>query len=179
LPLPRLAEHAGGQTVRRPVPSGLKPRLSAAKGKATGAAPPQVKALEMKGAKLKSASRVRVPTAATDVRLQLPSRPSAPRPVLGAHVASAPVREVPGPVVSHDSKARVVEVVAGTGEEGIRDGALSACQMRFSTALCRYGDLLFVAHWNCTIGAVEGVWGVADPLANSRPFRCFPKSSRD
>jgi hypothetical protein len=67
------------------------------------------------------------------------------------------------------SSALVVERVAGTKELGDADGALKECQFAYPIALCRYGDSLFVAEQlNRSIRAVEGVLGVANPLANSK-----------
>lgn len=62
----------------------------------------------------------------------------------------------------------VIEVVAGTGKEGAVDGALSVCTFINPRALCRYGDSLIVCDYgNDVLRMVEGVLGVADPLAES------------
>jgi hypothetical protein len=62
----------------------------------------------------------------------------------------------------------VVEVVAGDGKRDHADGPLSTCAFNQPIGLCRYGDSLIIADsGNYTIRAVEGVLGVADPLANS------------
>jgi hypothetical protein len=50
-----------------------------------------------------------------------------------------------------------VEVVAGSGEEGLDDGPLDKCSFRFPYALCQFDGTLFVA--DDTIRAVDGVLG--------------------
>jgi hypothetical protein len=63
----------------------------------------------------------------------------------------------------------VVEVMAGTEATGHTDGDLSVARFTSPCALCRYGDLLFVVdHLSSTIRVLEGVLGVADPLANCK-----------
>jgi hypothetical protein len=81
----------------------------------------------------------------------------------GSQTAAAIAEEVPR------DRHVVVEAVAGTGVKGYAEGPLSTCAFNKPTALCRYGDSLFVADdGNYAIRMVEGVLGVADPLANSK-----------
>jgi hypothetical protein len=67
------------------------------------------------------------------------------------------------------SNRLVVETVAGSGEKGDADGALSACKFGQPMALCRFGESLIVCDLaSLTIRLVDGVLGVADPLADSK-----------
>jgi hypothetical protein len=81
------------------------------------------------------------------------------------------------PVQMADSKALsgdtlVVEVAAGKGIAGSADGPVDLCRFQTPSNLCRFGNLLFVTDYvNCTIRAVEGVVGVADPLADHKSDR--------
>ncbi len=80
-----------------------------------------------------------------------------------------------------DSKAPVnhslvIEVVAGTGEWGGEDGALHLSEFRRPCVACRYGDsLIVVDYFTATLRMVEGVLGVADPLAESKAHVDMPE----
>src|SRR4051812_20058350 len=72
-------------------------------------------------------------------------------------------------VKSSAACALAIDVVAGTGGWGATDGPLSECKFNYPFGLCRYGDSLFVADQdNGTIRAVEGVLGVANPMAEGK-----------
>jgi hypothetical protein len=65
-----------------------------------------------------------------------------------------------------DSSPLVIEEVAGRrGSDGDADGALTACQFAWQSALCSYDDLLIVADTsNEAIRLVEGVLGLEEPV---------------
>jgi hypothetical protein len=70
--------------------------------------------------------------------------------------------------------ALTIDVAAGMGTEGASDGTLSDCKFAHPFGLCRYGDSLFVVDsTNETVSEVEGVLGVADPLAEGKAAAGF------
>ncbi len=74
------------------------------------------------------------------------------------------------------TQALVIEVVAGNGTMEAVDGPLGVCAFTQLHGLCRYGDSLIVADMGgSTIRTVEGVLGVADPLAESKAFVDMPE----
>jgi hypothetical protein len=62
-----------------------------------------------------------------------------------------------------------VETVASSGLNGGDDGPLHRCTFSAPMALCRYGDSLFAVDLNLhTVRQIDGVLGVADPLAECK-----------
>jgi hypothetical protein len=60
-----------------------------------------------------------------------------------------------------------LETVAGSGRSEVTDGALHVCDFYGPRRMCRYGDSLIVCDL-ATIRAVDGVLGVANPMAESK-----------